>query len=451
MIRLKLCLFALALAALSGCAIDPKYSALKPLEGADRKVNIEDVRQLRQMDRTPVLDPALIGYVQRIRQRLESAQGVSCDCVVVVDSFGGYEAYSLSASTIVVSAGLIAQAGSEDEVAAVIAHELGHVYQGDTTKGGLQQTALDMTKLGAWAAGAGGYSLLFGETVDDMTKGLVYRHWNQEQEIAADRFSAQLLVKAGYSLDGLKMAVRRLGKYGEGALVAQAPQTPRCVTGKGANYQLNLRGCSKELSHVNESIYQSFDQRLESVVKLAASLPPEQRRRRPGGPLPDFSSVDYLFGLNDLVSSNREQLKANLTRIEAQPLPATLQGNVAVTNKMAMAYAIAGDSNRAASYLRTSLQSTGRTAWTFNMLFKEVDRSGDSKQVMKAIEDSHLELGYMAQLLPVEYYLTKRHGLQVYELVAYGRCVSNVVDDVATYNACAKFEKQAKLSGGANW
>ncbi|MCY1244649.1 hypothetical protein D9M71_361500 [compost metagenome] len=85
------------------------------------------------------------------------------------------------------------------------------------------------------------------------------------------------------------------------------------------------------------------------------------------------------------------------------------------------------------------------------MLFKEVDRSGDQKQVMKAIEDSHLEVGYMAQLLPVEYYLTKRHGLQVYELIAYGRCVSNVVDDVATYNACAKFEKQAKQYGGANW
>lgn len=101
--------------------------------------------------------------------------------------------------------------------------------------------------------------------------------------------------------------------------------------------------------------------------------------------------------------------------------------------------------------MRTSLLSTGRTAWTFNMLFKEVDRAGDRKQVMKAIEDSHLEVGYMAQLLPVEYYLTKRHGLQVYELVAYGRCVSNVVDDVATYNTCAKFEKLAKQGGAASW
>ncbi|MDZ3993847.1 M48 family metalloprotease [Pseudomonas sp. Teo4] len=451
MTKLGCCLLALALVVLSGCAVDPKYSPLKPLEGADRKVNINDIRLLRQMDRTPILDPNLIGFVQRIRQRLEDAWGKPCDCVVVVDSFSGYEAYSLSTTTIVVSAGLIAQAGSEDEVAAVIAHELGHVYQGDTTKGSQQQIALDMAKLAGWATGAGGYTLLLGETVDDVTKGLVYRRWNQDQEIAADGFSAQLLLKAGYSLDGLKMAIRRLGRYSEGALLAKAPQTPNCVTSKNGNYQFNLRGCSKALSGVDESIYQSSENRLEPIMKLAASLPPEQRRRRQGGPLPVFSSTDYLFRLNDLVSSNQAQLKATLAKIEAQPMPKTLQGNVAVTNKLAMAYAIAGDSERAKSYLRTSLQSTGRTAWTFNMLFKEVDRSGDQKQVRKAIEDSHLEVGYMAQLLPVEYYLTKRHGLQVYELVAYGRCASNLVDDVATYNACSKFEKLAKQYGGASW
>ena len=451
MIRLSGYLLALGLLTLFGCTIDPKYSALKPLAGADRKININDVRQMRQMDRTPVLDPALIEYVQRIRQRLESAWGVPCDCVVVVDSFSGYEAYSLSASTIVVSSGLIAQAGSEDEVAAIIAHELGHVYQGDTTKGGMQQAVLDMAKLAGWLSGAGGYTLLLGETVDDVTKGLIYNRWNQDQEIAADHFSAQLLLKAGYSLDGLKMAVRRLNQYSERVLLAREPQTASCITSQGGKYQVSLRGCSEMLSGSNESVYQSPEKRLNEVMGFAASLPPEQRRRRLGDPLPGFPSVDYLFQLNDLVSSDRKHLMAALARIEAQPVPLTLQGNVAVTNQLAMANAIAGDSNRAEFHLRNSLQSPGRTAWTFNMLFKQVDRSGDPKQVMKAINDSHLEVGYMAQLLPVEYYLTKRHGLRVSELVAYGRCMSNLVDDLNTYSACVKFEKQAGRYGAANW
>jgi putative metalloprotease len=137
--------------------------------------------------------------------------------------------------------------------------------------------------------------------------------------------------------------------------------------------------------------------------------------------------------------------------VQAQPLPPTLAGNVAVTNKLAMAYNIAGDKQRAADNLSRSLQSSGRTAWTFNYLFKQADRSGDSRQVLEAINASHEELGYMTQLLPIEYYLAKRHKLQVYEVVSYGRCLSSLVDDLNTYNACSKFEKYASNSGTAQW
>lgn len=443
---------AVGLLILGGCASDGRYSTLQPMGGVDRKVDIGDVRSLRQMDRTPVQDAGLLNYAQTIRHRLEKAHGQPCDCTVLVDSFGGYEAYSLSSRTIVVSAGLVAQAGSEDEIAAVIAHELGHVYQGDTTKGALQQTALDVVKAGGWAAGAGGYTMMFGETVDDVAKGLIYHRFNEQQEVAADAFSAQLLIKAGYSLDGLKMAVRRLNAYGAGALqVRNSEPPPQCVTSKNGVYTFSLKKCGKQLSGSGASVYQSAPARLKPVMDYAASLPDEQRRRRPAGPPPSFASVSYLFGLNSLVSSDRKQLVAALAKVQAQPLPPTLAGNVAVTNKLAMAYNIAGDKQRAADNLSRSLQSNGRTAWTFNYLFKQVDRSGDSRQVQEAINASHEEIGYMTQLLPIEYYLAKRHKLQVYEMVAYGRCLSNLVDDVATYNTCAKFEKYAQNSGPARW
>lgn len=445
-------LMAAGLLVFGGCASDGRYSLLQPMEGVDRKVDIGDVRLLRQMDRTPVQDPGLLNHVQTIRARLEKAHGQPCECTVLVDSFGGYEAYSLSSRTIVVSAGLIAQAGSEDEIAAVIAHELGHVYQGDTTKGTLQQTALDAAKAGGWMAGAGGYTLMFGETVDDVAKGLVYHRFNEQQEVAADAFSAQLLVKAGYSLDGLKMAVRRLGAYSAGALQARSTEPgPQCVTGRNGVYTFSLKGCGKQLTGSGASVYLPAQARLKPVMDYAASLPAEQRRRRPTGAPPTFASVNYLFGLNSLVSNDRKQLAAALAKLQTQPLPLTLAGNVAVTNKLAIAYSIAGDPQRAEENLTRSLQSSGRTAWTFNYLFKQVDRSGDRRQVQQAIDASHEEVGYMAQLLPVEYYLAKRHKLQVYEVIAYSRCMSNLVDDLATYNTCAKFEKYANGYGPAQW
>ena len=69
--RLYVYLLTVAVGVMSGCAIDPKFLAHKPLVGSDRPVHIDDVRMMRQMERTPVLDPALIGYMQHIRQRLE--------------------------------------------------------------------------------------------------------------------------------------------------------------------------------------------------------------------------------------------------------------------------------------------------------------------------------------------------------------------------------------------
>ena len=85
--RFYFSLLALTIGMLPGCAIDPKFLAHTPLAGSDRPVHIDDVRMMRQMDRTPVLDPTLIGYTQRIRQRLETAWGEPCDCVVVVREF----------------------------------------------------------------------------------------------------------------------------------------------------------------------------------------------------------------------------------------------------------------------------------------------------------------------------------------------------------------------------
>lgn len=435
-------------ALLAGCASDGKYSAMKEMDGYDRRVNINGIRQLRQMDRTVVRDVEMIRYMQRVRARLEKAQGAPCDCVVLVDSFGGYEAYSLSSTSIVVSAGLIAQADSEDEIAAVVAHELGHVYQQDNIKGWMQEAAVDLIKAGGWAAGAGGYTLLLGDSVQAASKGLIYRRWNSEQETAADLFATDLLLKSEYSLDGLKMALRRVADYGSQAEQRRIQNREGCLIRNGQNINVNFTGCTQQLTGSEKSVYQA--DRLQTVRESAWKASPEQRRRRPGAAPPRFASVDYLFGLNALISGDKVALKSALQKVERRAVPPALAGNAAVSNRLAMAHFLAGNSDKAASYLRASLEATDRTAWTFNQLYKLVDRSGDPKAVQKAISDAHYELGYMATLLPIEYYLSKRHGLTVLEAVSYGRCASNLIDDKDTYQRCTEFQKYA-AGGKADW
>lgn len=435
---------------LVACVSTEELNALKETPGYDRPVNINDVRTMRQMDRTPVEDLALIEYMQRIRQRLELAHGTPCNCVVIVDSSSGYEAYTLSSYTVVLSAGLVAQAHSEDEIAAVIAHELGHVYEGDNFAGWMQAASVNLLKAGGWAAGAGGYTALFGETINDISKGFVYHRWNASHEIEADQYAAVLLQQAGYSLNGLKMAVRKLSAYGANAQATREEAIGSCVARSGSTFNLSLNSCSKRLTGSEASVYSDGKERVKMVMAAAAAADQETRRRRVGAAPPKFESVDYLFSLNSLVADDKRALLAALARTERREVPESLKGNVAVTNKLAMAYAIAGDAKKASENLTASLASTGRTAWTFNYLYLAADRSGDPKAVSAAISAAYQELGFMPMLLPVENYLAKRHGLTAYQALTFSRCVSNLVKDVNTYNRCAEFEKYAS-SGLDRW
>jgi len=440
-----------AILMLGGCAGIAGTGAGKQMAGYENPVNIIDTQRLHQMDRTIVQDPELIGYVEGIRKRLEQAHGKPCHCVVLVDSFGGYEAYSLSHKTIVLSAGMIAQAASEDEVAAILAHELGHAYEGDNIKGFLQDASLYAAKAGGMALGQGGYTMMLGEYVDDAAKGLIYRQWNVEQEAEADLFAMNLLVKAGYSIDGLKMAIRRLSEYGAQVNAARASTVGECVTNQGNKTSLNLKACSKQLTGVDKSLYQDRDERLKAVAVAARQLEAEERRRRQGASPPKFASIDYLFGMNSLVSNNMATLKKSLARLERRPIPPTLAGNVAVTNKLAAAYAMTGNRTKAADYLQQSFQSRPRTAWTFNALYKQVDRQGDAQEVSKVIQESHEEVGLMPALLPVESYLAERHRLFAARLFSTSRCLMTVVDDQKTLNLCDQFSKQAQSGRLADW
>jgi predicted Zn-dependent protease len=97
-------------------------------------------------------------------------------------------ALALPGGHIVVFTGLIEQADSENEVAMVLAHELGHFANRD-----------HLRRLGRGLSLAVGAFLLFGD--ESATGDLINRlflvsesHYSREQESAADRFGLDLLV-----------------------------------------------------------------------------------------------------------------------------------------------------------------------------------------------------------------------------------------------------------------
>jgi predicted Zn-dependent protease len=100
-------------------------------------------------------------------------------------------AMALPGGKIYIFRGLIDKADNADEVAGAIAHEIGHIVHRDGTKEVLQ---------------AGGLSLMFGMLLGDFVGGsavvigaraVLQSSYTREVESAADRYSVELMQRAG--------------------------------------------------------------------------------------------------------------------------------------------------------------------------------------------------------------------------------------------------------------
>jgi Zn-dependent protease with chaperone function len=101
--------------------------------------------------------------------------------------------------------GLIEKADNADEVAGVIAHEIGHVAHRDGTKAVLQ---------------AGGLSFLFGVLLGDFVGGgavviaaktVLQSSYTREAESAADAYGAALMNRAGGNVTALATMLGKIG------------------------------------------------------------------------------------------------------------------------------------------------------------------------------------------------------------------------------------------------
>lgn len=134
----------------------------------------------------------------------------------VVDD-GMVNAFTLPGRRVVVMRGLIASAGDGNELAGVVAHELGHVAHRDPAKALLRAMGLNLV---AAALGWGGMD---GGQVAGMLLGLSY---GRAAESAADAYALQTLRGAGLRADGLGRFFARIeGKASLPAFLSDHPAT----------------------------------------------------------------------------------------------------------------------------------------------------------------------------------------------------------------------------------
>ena len=143
--------------------------------------------------------------LDKIVRRLETAAGLDTPLNSVVVRRPEANAMALPGGQIYVFRGLIEKADSADEVAGVVAHEIGHVAHRDGTKAVLQ---------------AGGLSFLFGMLLGDFVgggavvfaaKSVLQSSYSREAEAAADRYGAELMLKAQGNPRALASMLGKIG------------------------------------------------------------------------------------------------------------------------------------------------------------------------------------------------------------------------------------------------
>ncbi len=148
--------------------------------------------------------------LDRMTQRLVQQVDLPYPVDVHVLDHDLINAFALPGGIVVLFRGLVETAETPDEVAAVLAHELGHVVARDPARGALR-SAGSIGVLGLVLGDfAGGAAVLF------LVERLIEATYSKEAEAAADAFAHRSLTAAGIPPSALSTMFRRLReKYGE--------------------------------------------------------------------------------------------------------------------------------------------------------------------------------------------------------------------------------------------
>jgi predicted Zn-dependent protease len=200
--------FALGLAAtLGGCAL----LVSEENQGQRAAAQVEEQIGLAEA-------PKQLAYVEEIGRRLAAAsprQDVQYRFHIL--DMPEPNAFALPGGFIYVSRGLLAFLNEEDELAAVIGHEIGHVAARHHVKQTLRDAPLAPVRL---ATGVGGalasiVSPAIGRGIaatGQITSALVHAPYSREQEREADRIGQDLAASTGWDPKGLSTFMETLGR-----------------------------------------------------------------------------------------------------------------------------------------------------------------------------------------------------------------------------------------------
>ena len=244
-----------------GCAMNPVTGrpdfVLTTTEG-ERKIG-EDAAQEVEQSMGLTQDPALAAYVEAIGKRLAQQsprQDVEYQFYVV--EMAEPNAFALPGGFVYVSRGLLALSNSEDELAGVVGHEIGHVAARHSVR--RMSAAAPFALVAGITSGAIGLvSNSLGDavaTIPSLAGKAFLAPYSRQQEREADDVGVNIMAKAGWDPSGLSTFLQtlqredelRLGQSRQPDFFDSHPATPERIENTAAYAKKVMRAVARPIA-----------------------------------------------------------------------------------------------------------------------------------------------------------------------------------------------------------
>lgn len=381
-------------------------------------------------------------YATGLYRKLQSLSGVEgLPGAVYVLAKSDLEASSTADGNVFLSIGWVRSLETEDELVALLAHELAHVllrHHDSTIFASLQKQGQSLFRTGAGlknqletqAAGATVQASVAltpdqqkavkrMEILIDVTEGAVLPAWTRKQENEADRLGFDLLVKAGYSPLGMNHLLERIASWE--AAQAQTRQARQqevqiqldtlVTSGKVADAA--KKGLMDAVSEFKIDLGKGHD----GADKRAADLTEYTDKHHASAPLPALRKGEYqkLLAAREVkavldgygrVFEGVEQLRsgryADAEKLLADTLkPASaIQSHAQPNYQMYLALTALGRTNDAQKHLQRSFLAP-EPAWKpFETAIRQVGRRGDRTGALAISTQAQRQFKQAPALLP---------------------------------------------------
>jgi len=192
----------------------------------EKKIGEEEAKKV-EVEMGLLDDAQLVPYLDALGQRLakESPRQDVTHQFHIAD-MAEPNAFALPGGYVYVTRGLLALANSEDELAGVVGHEIGHVAARHTVQKISKQGPFAVV-FGIASGITGLFSPLVGNIiggVGDLTQGVLFSPYSRSQETEADRVGQDMATKAGWDPAALSAFLNSLER--EVDLMSKEPRKP---------------------------------------------------------------------------------------------------------------------------------------------------------------------------------------------------------------------------------